>query len=38
LLGEANLVEQSRIIMEKPFGTDLASAVSLNAPWWSPSI
>jgi glucose-6-phosphate 1-dehydrogenase len=31
LLGEANLVEQSRIIMEKPFGTDLASAVSLNA-------
>ena len=31
LLGEANLVERSRIIMEKPFGTDLASAVSLNA-------
>jgi glucose-6-phosphate 1-dehydrogenase len=30
-LGEANLVERSRIIMEKPFGTDLASAVSLNA-------
>src|SRR6201999_594884 len=31
LLGEANLVERSRIIMEKPFGTDLASAVVLNA-------
>jgi glucose-6-phosphate 1-dehydrogenase len=31
LLGEAGLVAQSRIIMEKPFGTDLASAVSLNA-------
>ncbi|HEX3487283.1 MAG TPA: glucose-6-phosphate dehydrogenase [Micropepsaceae bacterium] len=31
LLGEAGLVERSRIIMEKPFGTDLASAVSLNA-------
>ena len=31
LLGEAQLVERSRIIMEKPFGTDLASAVSLNA-------
>ena len=30
LLGAANLVERSRIIMEKPFGTDLASAVSLN--------
>jgi glucose-6-phosphate 1-dehydrogenase len=30
LLGEAGLVERSRIIMEKPFGTDLASAVSLN--------
>src|ERR1700733_3741561 len=30
-LGEANLVERSRIIMEKPFGTDLTSAVSLNA-------
>src|SRR5690349_18138103 len=25
-LGEANLVERSRIVMEKPFGTDLASA------------
>jgi glucose-6-phosphate 1-dehydrogenase len=31
LLGEADLVERSRIVMEKPFGTDLASAVSLNA-------
>ena len=31
LLGEAQLVERSRIVMEKPFGTDLASAVSLNA-------
>jgi glucose-6-phosphate 1-dehydrogenase len=31
MLGEAGLVGNSRIIMEKPFGTDLASAVSLNA-------
>jgi len=31
MLGEAGLVERSRIIMEKPFGTDYASAVSLNA-------
>jgi glucose-6-phosphate 1-dehydrogenase len=31
LLREANLVERSRVIMEKPFGTDLASAVALNA-------
>jgi glucose-6-phosphate 1-dehydrogenase len=31
LLAKAGLVERSRIIMEKPFGTDLASAVSLNA-------
>jgi glucose-6-phosphate 1-dehydrogenase len=30
-LGEAGLVANSRIVMEKPFGTDLASAVSLNA-------
>jgi len=30
-LRDANLVEGSRVIMEKPFGTDLASAVSLNA-------
>ncbi|SEK14490.1 MULTISPECIES: glucose-6-phosphate dehydrogenase [unclassified Variovorax] len=29
-LGEAGLVERSRIVMEKPFGTDLASAVALN--------
>ena len=28
---EAGLVERSRIIMEKPFGTDLASARELNA-------
>ncbi len=31
LLGDAGLVDRSRIVMEKPFGTDLASAVSLNA-------
>ena len=31
LLGEAGLVERARIVMEKPFGTDLASAVRLNA-------
>ena len=30
-LSEAHLVERSRIIMEKPFGTDLASARTLNA-------
>ncbi|WP_332667463.1 glucose-6-phosphate dehydrogenase [Aeromicrobium sp.] len=30
-LDAANLVDGSRIIMEKPFGTDLASAKSLNA-------
>jgi glucose-6-phosphate 1-dehydrogenase len=30
MLGAADLVPRSRIIMEKPFGTDLASAVSLN--------
>ncbi len=29
-LGEAGLVERSRIIMEKPFGTDLPSAKALN--------
>ncbi len=29
-LDEADLVERSRIIMEKPFGTDLATAVALN--------
>ena len=31
LLAEADLVGRCRIIMEKPFGTDLASAVALNA-------
>ncbi|MEP7297491.1 MAG: glucose-6-phosphate dehydrogenase [Burkholderiales bacterium] len=31
LLGEAGLVERSRIVMEKPFGTDLTSAKTLNA-------
>jgi glucose-6-phosphate 1-dehydrogenase len=30
-LGEAGLVERSRIVMEKPFGTDLESSKSLNA-------
>ncbi|MDP9084580.1 MAG: glucose-6-phosphate dehydrogenase [Pseudomonadota bacterium] len=30
LLGEADLVDRSRVIMEKPFGTNLVSAVSLN--------
>jgi len=30
LIGEAGLVERSRIVMEKPFGTDLESAVALN--------
>ncbi len=31
LLAEAGLVDHARIIMEKPFGIDLASAVALNA-------
>ena len=31
MLREADLVDRSRVIMEKPFGTDLASAVVLNA-------
>jgi glucose-6-phosphate 1-dehydrogenase len=31
LLGEADLVQRSRVIMEKPFGTDLESAKTLNA-------
>ncbi|MDM0110631.1 glucose-6-phosphate dehydrogenase [Variovorax sp. J22R133] len=31
MLGEAQLVERSRIVMEKPFGTNLSSAVSLNS-------
>ena len=30
MLRDANLVERSRVVMEKPFGTDLASAVELN--------
>ncbi len=30
LLGAAGLVDRARIVMEKPFGTDYASAVSLN--------
>jgi len=29
-LGEAGLVDNARIVMEKPFGTDLDSAVKLN--------
>ena len=31
MLAEADLAKGSRIIMEKPFGTDLDSAISLNA-------
>ena len=31
LLAEADLVERSHVIMEKPFGVDIESAVSLNA-------
>ncbi|NQU36196.1 MAG: glucose-6-phosphate dehydrogenase [Actinobacteria bacterium] len=31
LLAEANLVARSRVIMEKPFGVDLETAVALNA-------
>lgn len=31
MLGAAELVERSHIVMEKPFGTDLASAVFLNS-------
>lgn len=30
MLRDAKLVERSRVVMEKPFGTDLASAVDLN--------
>jgi glucose-6-phosphate 1-dehydrogenase len=30
MLDEAKLVERSRVVMEKPFGTDLESAVLLN--------
>jgi glucose-6-phosphate 1-dehydrogenase len=31
MLGKAGLVDRARIVMEKPFGTDLASARELNA-------
>ncbi|WP_422743988.1 glucose-6-phosphate dehydrogenase [Mycobacterium sp. WMMD1722] len=31
MLEEADLVDRSRVVMEKPFGTDYASAVELNA-------
>ena len=31
MLANAQLVERARVVMEKPFGTDLDSAVSLNA-------
>jgi glucose-6-phosphate 1-dehydrogenase len=31
MLGDAGLVDRARIVMEKPFGVDLRSAVSLNA-------
>src|SRR5204863_4208507 len=31
MLREAKLVDHSRVVMEKPFGTDLESAVELNA-------
>jgi glucose-6-phosphate 1-dehydrogenase len=31
MLGEAGLVDRARVIMEKPFGVDLASAKALNA-------
>jgi len=31
MLSDAGLIPQSRVIMEKPFGTDLESAVALNA-------
>ena len=30
MLRDAKLVEHSRVVMEKPFGTDLASAIELN--------
>lgn len=30
VLGEANLIDRARIVMEKPFGVDLESAVLLN--------
>ena len=31
MLRDADLVDRSRVIMEKPFGTDLPSAIELNA-------
>jgi glucose-6-phosphate 1-dehydrogenase len=31
MLGQVGLKERARIVMEKPFGTDLASAVQLNS-------
>ncbi len=31
ILGEAGLADRARVIMEKPFGTDLASSQKLNA-------
>ncbi len=31
MLGEAGLADRARVIMEKPFGTDLASSQQLNA-------
>ncbi len=31
MLEEADLIAHSRVVMEKPFGTDLASATALNA-------
>ncbi len=31
MLDDAKLVERSRVVMEKPFGTDLESAIALNA-------
>ncbi|WP_029138833.1 glucose-6-phosphate dehydrogenase [Nakamurella lactea] len=30
MLRESDLVDHSRVVMEKPFGTDLASAITLN--------
>jgi glucose-6-phosphate 1-dehydrogenase len=30
MLRDAGLVDRSRVVMEKPFGTDLASAIALN--------
>ncbi len=30
MLRDANLVDRSRVVMEKPFGTDLESAITLN--------